>query len=169
MQENRILSCQKQREREVGVGSLHLFRLDLPHPITTPHEAHEDAIPHEIVHLLYALVHLALVVLTPFLPRPRDLLALILSELAIVKIRILDPRKKHALYVHQQIVEGHADAVIGPDFDEPWQARVKELHVWRRRLRGKAREVVARDLPLQFAEQDPRKVLPQVPHDRRLP
>lgn len=69
--------------------ALHLSRLDLPHPITTPHEANEDAIAHEIIHLLYALAHFALV-LTSLFPRARDLLTFLLRDLAVVKVRIFD-------------------------------------------------------------------------------
>ena len=69
---------------------LHLSRLDLPHAFTRPHEANKRAIAHEIVHLLYALAHSALIVLAPLFPRACDLFALLLSDLVIVEIRILD-------------------------------------------------------------------------------
>jgi hypothetical protein len=148
--------------------ALHLSRLDLPHPITAPHEANEDAIAHEIVHLLYALAHIALVLTTLF-PRARDLLAFILGNLAVVKIRIFDARQQHALDVREQIVKRDANLVRGPDFDVPRQSYMKQFHVGRWRLRGKASEVIARNRTLQFAEHHPRNVLPQVPQDRRFP
>lgn len=135
--------------------ALHLSRLDLPHSLTTPHEANEDAIAHEIIHLLYALAHFALIVLASLFPRACDLLALFLGDVVVVKIRILDPRREHALEVCEQIVKCDANLIRGPDFDEPRQARVKQFHVWRWRLRGKASEVIPRNLTLQFAEQYP--------------
>jgi hypothetical protein len=158
----------KNGDCEVEVA-LHLSRLDLPHPFTRPHEANKGAIAHEIVDLLYALAHFALIVLTPLFPRACDLLALLLGDIVIVEIRILDPRREYFLELREQVVKRNADLVRGPDFDIPREAIVKQFHVRRRRLRGKAGEVITRNLTLQFAEQDPRIVLPQVPQDWWFP
>ena len=155
------LWCKKIVDMEKNITALHLSRLDLPHPITAPHKANEDAIAQEIIHLLYALAHFALIVVrTSLSPRARNLLALLLGDLDVVKIRFLDARREHALDVRKQVVKRDADLIRGPDFDVPRQARVKQFHVRRWRLRGEAREVMARNLTHQFAEQHPRNVLP---------
>ncbi len=159
----------KKRKKKSGLVPSLLSRLELPHPFATPHEANKDAIAHEIVHLLYALAHFALIVLTPLFPRACDLLALLLGDLVIVKIRILDARREHSLELRQQIVERDADLIRGPDFDVPRQAVVEQFHVRRRRLRGKASEVITCNLTLQITEQDPTKVFPEVPKDRWFP
>src|SRR6266702_508885 len=86
----------KERGRE-EIFSLHLSRLYLPHSVTPTRESDKDAIAHEIVNLLHSLVHRTLVILTSFLPCPRDLLALLLRELIVVKVRIHDARREHAM------------------------------------------------------------------------
>ena len=91
------------------------------------------------------------------------------GDLVIVEIRILNARREHVLHLGEQIVKRNADLVRGPDFDKPRKAIVEQFHVRRRRLRGKAREVITRNWTLQFAEHDPRVFLPQVPQDWWFP
>ena len=68
----------------------HLSRLYLPQSATPTRESDKDTIAHEITHLLDSLAHRTLVMLILIPPRPRDLLALLLREFVIIKVRILD-------------------------------------------------------------------------------
>ena len=76
----------KEKKKTENKFSLHLSRLYLPHSITPTRKSDKDTIAHEIVHLFDSLAHRTLIILTPFLPRPRDFLALLLREFVIIKV-----------------------------------------------------------------------------------
>ena len=76
----------KIKKKTENKFSLPLSRLSLPHSITPTRKSDKDTVAHEIVHPLGSLAHRTLVILTSFLPRPRDLLALLLREFVIIKV-----------------------------------------------------------------------------------
>ena len=90
---------------------LHLSRLYLPHSITPTRQSDKHTIAHQIVHFLDSLAHRTLIILTPFLPRTRDLLTLLLCKFVVIKVRILDARRENVLDMHKQIVKRHSNPV----------------------------------------------------------
>ena len=77
---------EREKKKTENKSSLHLSRLYLPHSITPTRKSDKDTVAHEIVHPLGSLAHRTLVILTSFLPHPRDLLALLLREFVIIKV-----------------------------------------------------------------------------------
>ena len=99
--------------------SLHFSRLHLPHTVTSTRKSDKDTIAHEIVHFLHALAHCTLIILTSFLPRAGYLLALLLRKFIVIKVRILDARREHALNMRKQVVKRHAYTVRRRHLDIP--------------------------------------------------
>ena len=77
---------EEEQKKTENKFSLHLSRLYLPHSITPTRKSDKDTIAHEIVHLPDSLAHRTRIILTPFLPRPRAFLALLLREFDIIKV-----------------------------------------------------------------------------------